>query len=493
MCFQVTVVEEMQERRPAIAGVLNGISECGGGGLELLLVKPALEVFYERLCQLLPESDSLFIGEPVSQLFDLEDAFDDANGIISQFLFGYFGVLEVSVHVSPAIGRDGAVALLIRSASAKHAVVHVCAVSEEESLKAGKEAGMVVSFAILGKVVEVVGSGFIASVQGDFALDRFSSTFTDEGHAGFIRLDDQALPDELMHTVVEDAQFVSCALEPAAHGRAVDGNTVGQKYLFLAVQGQVIFEFGLGDVCDNRCVGVAFFNGLRGLGGTDQILVAHGTGVGVLNVFDSLISSGNVGELGRDGSSSGGTGDIAARAQELSGIGYPVVLRSFVLDAGRRVSAAATVLWRRWLSELFSFAFDLLDCFFVHCFTFAFDVIYVDACRFGTVDVTVVPANLFFQLENAVPKPDKELVALGERIRKRIRQSNRTRSGGGFCHVFSLALITIFYSIYTASGITIRGNVRQLIGWRGMRVAYIVDYVLSAIVVSWAFRDERFR
>lgn len=422
MHFQETVIEELAQRCPAVQRVIDGIFECSRSGAELLFIEPTFEVVHERLCHSLPDGDALIFWKSHSQILNFEDAFDDADRVVGEVFFCFFGIFKVSVDVSQAIGRGSTITLFVRIC--ENAIVDEGAVTKEEAFVVRQETGMVLTLAVFGEIVEIVRGEFVAAIERDFALDCFAGASADERHSCFVGLNHLALKDESLHAFVQDSQQIGFGLEPAAHGGARDWNTMAQENLLLAIQWQVVFEFGLCDINDEFGGRVASIDGLNRFIRRYDILLAGRAGVGVLHVSDAWVAGGNVAELVRDFSTDLSATDQAVRTEEVGGIGYFVFLDNLVFSASGSISPAAGVSRRRRLSQVFSFGCNSAAGLFVHFFSFALNVIDVYARRGRSVDVAIASAHLFFKFEDAVPKYGKQFVACRNCVRQGIGQDN---------------------------------------------------------------------
>ncbi len=444
MHFQESMIDELAECIPVVPRVLHGISERGWIGGNLLLVKPALEVIQDWSSEPLPESNAVSFWKGDCQAIDFEHAFDHSQGVVGKFPISLFGNFKISVDMGPAVCGSSANAIFFDIG--EHLVVDGCAVGEQEAQIAWQGFLMIVAFAVLSEIVEIVGCCFVTAIDGNLAFDRFAGAFTDEGHGRLIGFNHPALENASMHALVENAQLVCRGLEPAAHGGAANGNAVAQENALLAVQGQMVVQLGLDDVGDEAGCGIALINWFERLGSSDYMPFALEATVGVFDVFDPFVACRDVIQLVRNSEADGCAHDVTARAEKGCGIVDSVLLCCLVFGSLWCLAATAATFRGRSLWEPGLFSFNCLTRFFVHLFSFTIDIINVDAAGGRAVDGTVAPPDLFLQFKDAVPKLDQEFVACRKGVWQRFRQSYFSGIRCWIAHGLLLRRITIFYS-----------------------------------------------
>src|SRR3984885_5443618 len=197
MHLQESMIDELAECTPVISRVLNGICERSWSSGKLLLVKPALEVIQDWFSESLPESNAISFRKGDGQAIDFKHAFDHAQGVVGKFFFGFFGIFKIPVDMCPAVCGGGSNSILFDIG--EHFVVDGCAVGKQEAEVAWQEFLMIFGGAILGEVVDIVGSYFVAAVDADLTFYCLTGTFADEGHGRFVRFNHLALEDEFLH------------------------------------------------------------------------------------------------------------------------------------------------------------------------------------------------------------------------------------------------------------------------------------------------------
>ena len=378
MQFDETVIDKLTEPGPQSNGVVNGTKQRSRGSSKGLLVEPYFEFINDRFRKPSAQFNALVFRQGECVVVDEEEALDDTKRIVSEFLFGMFGVFKVSVNVSPASCGCGGVSVLVFCFQG--VIILGGAIGQKEAEKIGQEISCCLALPIFGKFVDVVWMLIVAAEMPHAASLSFTAAALKKRHRGIVTEDDTAFEYFLAHHFVENRKLVGALFEPARQRRAGYAPAFNVEeyfeHLFLPVERKMVSHFRNNDMGKEFWTRIAFVDWLIWLGSGHDTAFTMIARILILDVFDTFEPSWNVFELVGDIKAERSARQVAAGAEEIRSFKL-VFQRDFVIDEKRYTSAAATVnsfgLGR--FSVFDTFVIERILCLVVEVFTRAFEVI----------------------------------------------------------------------------------------------------------------------